>query len=132
MDEEFWGKPISVYTRANALEDGELVDVSEVAKEAGFKWPCAVTRSVWSMVEPSEEVRARFGCDTAGRLWDLLYMAIKAIRSAKENGSQLLYQVVMPQHPRERTRAATYTFKLVIGPGDTPEPVITIMKEGED
>jgi hypothetical protein len=31
-------KVISTYTRAQALEDGVLVDVSEMAKEAGIKF----------------------------------------------------------------------------------------------
>ena len=38
---------ISVYTRAQAIEDGILVDVSETAREAGFKIPVAITRAVW-------------------------------------------------------------------------------------
>ena len=32
---------ISAYTRAQAIEDGILVDVSETAREAGFKIPVA-------------------------------------------------------------------------------------------
>ena len=39
---------ISVYTRAQAIGDGILVDVSETAREAGFKIPVAVTRTVWN------------------------------------------------------------------------------------
>ena len=39
---------ISVYTRAQAIEDGILVDVSETAREAGFRIPVAITRTVWS------------------------------------------------------------------------------------
>jgi len=38
---------ISLDTRADAIADGFLVDVSDMAKEAGFKWPVAVTRAVW-------------------------------------------------------------------------------------
>ena len=34
---------ISSYTRAEAIEDGVLVDVSKVAREAGIKYPVAVT-----------------------------------------------------------------------------------------
>ena len=37
---------IYTYTRAQAIEDGYIVDVSEVASEAGFRWPVAVTRAV--------------------------------------------------------------------------------------
>jgi len=37
----------AAYTRDQAIEDGFLVDVSDMAREAGFKWPVAVTRRVW-------------------------------------------------------------------------------------
>ena len=43
-----FGPVLSVYTRAQAIEDGILVDVSDTAREAGFKIPVAVTRSVWN------------------------------------------------------------------------------------
>jgi hypothetical protein len=33
------------YTRADALRDGVLVDVSATAREAGFRWPVALTRA---------------------------------------------------------------------------------------
>jgi len=33
---------IHTYTRAQAIEDGVLIDVSEMAREAGFRWPVAV------------------------------------------------------------------------------------------
>ncbi|WP_049473777.1 DUF6573 family protein, partial [Stenotrophomonas maltophilia] len=39
---------IHSYTRAQAIEDGVLVDVSDVAKEAGFKLPVTITRAAWS------------------------------------------------------------------------------------
>lgn len=35
-----------IYTCAQAIEDGELVNVSKMAKQAGFKIPVAVTRPV--------------------------------------------------------------------------------------
>jgi len=46
----FWddAEIIYAYTRAQAIEDGELVDLSETAREAGIKFPVAVTRAVWA------------------------------------------------------------------------------------
>ena len=41
---------ISLYTRSQAIEDGFLVDVSDMAREAGFKWPVVVTRRVWDEI----------------------------------------------------------------------------------
>jgi hypothetical protein len=35
------------YTRADAIRDGVLSDVSETAKEAGIRWPVALTAAVW-------------------------------------------------------------------------------------
>ena len=35
--ESFFGDVISTYTRAQAIEDGVLIDVSSMAREAGFK-----------------------------------------------------------------------------------------------
>lgn len=39
---------VHAYTRAEAIEDGFLVDVTETAREAGFRVPVAVTRGVWA------------------------------------------------------------------------------------
>jgi len=43
----FFGEVISTYTRARALEDGVLVDVRAMAKEAGFRFPVAMTAAAW-------------------------------------------------------------------------------------
>ena len=49
---------VAVYTRDQAIEDGFLVDVSAMAREAGFKWPVAVTRRVWDeIVTPDPRAR---------------------------------------------------------------------------
>jgi hypothetical protein len=36
---------ISRYTRADALRNGVLIDVSAPAREAGFRWPVALARA---------------------------------------------------------------------------------------
>ena len=38
---------ISSYTRVQAIDDGGLVDVSAIAKEAGFQYPVFITRNLW-------------------------------------------------------------------------------------
>lgn len=43
MSDPLWGEPIFSYSRKQAIADGVLVDVSEMAREAGFKYPVAVT-----------------------------------------------------------------------------------------
>ena len=130
-DRGFWddAEVIYAYTRAQAIEDGELVDVSEMAREAGIKFPVALTRAVWgNYVEVPEGVVAQ---DESGRLWDILWMLRCQIR--RSQGDTLHFQLYVRNHNRERlTRQDLVTLKAVCGPGDTPEPVITIMLTDED
>jgi uncharacterized protein DUF6573 len=125
----FWddAEVIYAYTRAQALEDGVLVDVSETAKEAGIKFPVALTATVWGQyVEVPEGVT---GQDEAGRLWDILWMFRCA--AARFNGSALLFKLSVRNHNQDRTPPLV-TLKAVCGPGDTPDAVITIMLPEED
>jgi hypothetical protein len=118
---------IHAYTRRQALADGVLVDVSEMAQEAGVKFPTAVTAAVWAQyVEVPDGVG---GQDVEGRLWDILWMFRNAARSC--HGSEIHFQL----HVRNDNRPGEpplVTLKAVVGPGDDPEPVITIMMSDED
>jgi hypothetical protein len=44
---DLFGEVIHVHTRADAIADGMLVDVSAVAREAGIRFPVALTRAIW-------------------------------------------------------------------------------------
>ena len=45
------------YSRADAIRDGILIDVSETAKEAGSRWSVAVTSTLWNeYIVPSPEL----------------------------------------------------------------------------
>ncbi len=130
-DELFGNAVIFSYSRAEAIRDGVLVDVTTTAKEAGFKHNVAVSSAVWSMIQPSEEVQKRFGCDVDGRLWEVLWMAIFAIKSQRANeANEILYDLILPQSPRNPGELVK--LKMHCGPGDNAEPVITIMLPGED
>ena len=115
---------IFAYTRAQAIEDGVLVDVTELAQEAGFVWPVAVTAGVWALVN---DIPARFQGiqDVEGRMWDVVWSARCA--AMRTSGTETLYDLIL--HHRRMTNC---TLKLVSGPGDDGEPVITIMLPGED
>ena len=63
---------IFTYTRAQALDAGVLVDVTETAKDARFTVPVALTSAVWTdCVQWDEDTRARKPIlqDESGRLW---------------------------------------------------------------
>lgn len=134
--DDFWGEPISVYTRAQAIEDGCLVDVSEMAREAGFKIPVALTRAAWeNFVAWNDEdtKRKRWPQDEKGRLWDVLWMAFCAARAPMNKGkSEILYRFVRVPRDGRGVKPRPVFAKMHIGPGDNGEPAITIMLPGED
>ena len=125
---------IYAYTRADAIADGVLVDVTPMAREAGFTIPVALTCAVWEdCVEWSDaDTERQVPQDVEGRLWDVLYMAFLAAKRSRPGDSAIwvdLYRV--PRGGRAR-KPRPVRLKAVVGPGDNAEPVVTIMQEGED
>ncbi len=131
---EFFGEVISTYSRVQALEDGVLVDASEMAMEAGFRIPVAVTAAAWAnCVAWTDAVSERqVHQDPSGRLWDLLYMAHHAIRSSRNGGDRLTFQLCRVPRDGKSTEPEITTLKLIVGPGDEGEPVVTILLLNED
>lgn len=124
---------ISSYTRAEAIEDGVLVDVSETAREAGITYPVAVTRAVWEDCCEWTDADAKVkhgGQSVRGRLWDVVSMLGFAIRSGGR-GDRLLYRLTRIPRPGHGAKRLV-TLKSICGPGDDAEPVITIMLPEED
>lgn len=119
---------ISTYTREQAIEDGVLIDVSTTAKEAGFKYPAAVTAAVWAEVVEPDEIARSHGESESGRLWDVLWMLLVAIKQGRSNGSRTDYSLIATRDGRQHT---IELYGLCAG-GDNAEPVITIMLPNED
>lgn len=117
---------IFAYTRAEAIADGVLIDVTGTAKEAGFKFPVALTSTVYeAFVKVPEGVT---GQDETGRLWDILNML--RFGAAKSKGeSEILFQLYVRNDNR---RAKLITLKSVCGPNDDASPCITVMMPDED
>ena len=119
---------ISKYTRAQAIEDGVLIDVSTVAKEAGFLFPVAVSAGVWARcieVPPGVECQ-----DEAGRLWDVLHLLRIAIHR-NASGDRVDFAIHVRNDNRERIPPLVQLWALC-GPGEDAEPVITVMLPDED
>lgn len=118
---------IHVYTRAQAIADGVLMDVSALAREAGFKVPVAMTAAAWAdcVAWPPEAG----GQDETGRLWDVLYLAGWQARGHPTHN--LVGFGVLRVRPPE-IQPSYAALQLHIGPGDQGEPVATIMLVGED
>lgn len=133
-ENEFFGGVISIYTRVQAIEDGQLIDVSETAREAGFKYPVALTAAAWAdcVAWTDDDNKKQTYQDESGRLWDMLFMASHGIQTSKTSGDRLSFQLYRVPRNGRSAKAVLITLKLIIGPGDTPEPVITILLPNED
>ena len=121
MARELFGELIYSYTRAQALADGVLVDVSAHAHRAGIKYPTACTASVWSLIDciansDSDELAGIVRGVRADAVLRELLAAIRKARGTDRVHFQALGAALWAQ----------------CGPGDTAAPVITIMREGED
>jgi len=119
---------IYTYTRAQALGDGVLIDVTDTAQEAGIRYPTALTCAVWEQyIRVPDEVS---GQDETGRLWDILWMFRNAVRTAPHERTDAIPFQLHVRNDEERLQLVT--LKAVCGPGDDAEPVITIMLPHED
>ena len=131
---EPFGPVIFAYTRAQAIADGVLVDVTETAREAGFKIPVAVTRTVWDRIVALPD-GYRGVQDESGRLWDVLWMAHVYARQARDRDRFTMAVLVrdVRQDLHDSDAAPRQHSPIVaIGPGDAGEPVITIMFPEDD
>lgn len=129
---DLFGELIYSYTRAQALEDGVLVDVSDLAEEAGFRYPVAMTRAAWvDCVEWSDLDSEKQICQSGvARLWDVLFLAAHAAR--RSVGNHLTFAVHRVPRDGHATQPDEVTLQMLIGPGDRGEPVMTILMLGED
>jgi len=127
---ELFGEVIYAYTRKQAIADGVLIDVSKMSKEAGIRFPVAVTSAVWhEYVVPDEEL-SNYGQSEDGRLWDILWMFRC---NARRNASDImLFDLYFLMSKNGKSEQKLVTLKAVCGPGDKGEPVITIMNPDED
>lgn len=124
--DEIFGRVLHQVTREDLLRDGILVEVSTLATEAGFKFPVAVSCTVWNAyVEVPPGVT---GQDETGRLWDILWMLKLAIRRSV-GGDTIRFCVAVRN---DNCRPRPVQLKAICGPGDTPEPVITILMPDEE
>jgi len=129
------------YTRAQAIEDGILVDLMQhptperpelddlrsLVLEAGFRIPAAMTVTAFNEAVAPIGGDLPPGQDLKGRLWDVL-MALRVAGRLKTDDDRVHFKVAVWNGERHEDVALW----ALCGPGDEGEPVLTIMLEGED
>jgi hypothetical protein len=143
--EEVFGEVIATYSRAKAIADGLLVSLNDpsftfrpglnICAEAGIKYPVAMTSAAFAKTVSELDTPLPPCQDISGRLWDVLTMFRLA---AKHGGSEIRFRVIVINwvcvggKQIDRTKRETVILKAVCGPGDSGEPVITILLPDED
>ncbi|WP_321402591.1 DUF6573 family protein [Maridesulfovibrio sp.] len=118
------------YTRKQAIEDGNLIDVTEQAKETGFKVPVAVSLNLYERyITPPKGLEGE-GQSVTGRLHDLFSMCLLAIQD-KQNESRISFQVLFLTKGTPRTLEEVEVV-CQCGPDDDMKPCITLMLADDD
>lgn len=122
------------YSRAAALDDGVLIDVSEAAQEAGIRLPVAITESAWAdcvQWSDADTAERKVHQDESGRLWDVVWMMRMGIQE-NPNAECVKFSLYRVSRSGTSRQPQHVLLKAILGPGDDGEPVITIMMPDED
>jgi len=129
------------YTRAQAIEDGVLVDLMQqptperpelddlrsLVREAGFRVPVAMSVAAFNETVAPVDGDLPPGQDVKGRLWDVL-MVMMIAGHLGVNDDRVHFKVTV-WNGKKHEDVALWA---LCGPGDEGEPVLTVMLEGED
>jgi len=124
---------LSRYTRTQAIEDGILVDMTtepfgSLAREAGLKWPIAMTATAFHQcVAVDGGAKRHAGQDVKGRWWDVVFMFRRTRREISPLEAR--WKLIV-QDPDGRRRFKE--LKCVSGRADDMSPCLTFMLPGED
>ena len=110
-------------TRAQALANGILIDVTEIGEEVGLKLPVAVTEALQNRLTPTKN-EAVFGQDYDSRLWNVLWVAAFTIKLADRGKDTVTFTVVQQEVEAKSGQLQNVELRLraVCNPGDEDKP----------
>ncbi len=125
---EFYGEPVSVYTRSQAIDDGYLIDLTETARGMGFKVPVAITSDAFVRCVHLEKEDAKIlGVTESLRVARLLRVLLFNIRNTMSGcEGRCTFELTFQAVNSDRVVEDRAMIESTIGPGDDGEPVITI------
>lgn len=127
---DIFGSVIHSYSRAEAIADGVLVDITDVSKTCGIKFPVALSAAAHALCVSlgAEDSAARRALnDVTGRAVDVCTMLLHGIRRGA-GGDRVAFRVLCVTTSMEPGLVA---LKALCGPGDEMEPVITVFLADE-
>lgn len=118
------------YTRQMALEDGVLIDVSEIAKEFGIKMPCALSAALFADCvfvnkPPSDEVKHM-------ETQRMAMLFTKFALSISKNFDTDRFSFELPYFDYSINKSITATVIAALHGDDEGEPCMTMMFPSDD
>jgi hypothetical protein len=110
-------------TRAQALANGILIDVTEIGEEVGFKPPVAITEALQNRLTPTKN-EAVFGQDYDSRLWNVLWVAAFSIKLADPGIDTVTFTVAQQEVDAKSGQLQNFELRLraVCGSGNEDKP----------
>ena len=127
--ESFFGPVIYCYTRAQAVADGEQVELSKLAAEAGIRYPVFFTRGVFDKFVTVPE--GIIGQDETGRAWDILNALRFAIRKTPSETNRLPFALYV-RNDNRRPRLVKLIATCDALDIDDQQPAITVLLPEEN
>ena len=119
---------IHSYSRAQAIEDGALIDVSKQARDIGIRYPTALTADAWT-----EAIALPRGIEFDAALWErsrvgeVLELAMTELESSLTKCVRFVFRVALSLDDSKRIE-----LRATVSPGDDGREVLTIMLPHED
>ena len=113
------------YSRADAVRDGVLIDITDIAKRFGFKYPVAITSNLYfTYINQNGGLNSVNQIDNT-RLIDLLTAMYYSIKNCKDSKTNFVtVKITIKPSPNETSEIEVWAH---CGPADDYRLVITIM-----
>lgn len=112
----------STSTRAQAIDAGHLVDVTEAARALGIRCPVAISRAVVADCVPAGELPHH----GEGRIHDILWMLRWSLLRTPPAERTLLFTVHV-RNPSGPGAPRQVALRAIVGPDDSGEGCLTVL-----
>ena len=109
---EMFGEPISVYTWQDAVNDGTFVEVTGIAKNFGYIYPIAFTRTFYNRF-----AEGMSNLDSDNRIMSILLRVASVIKGRPSDDFPIFFEL-----DGESCMVATEGRSM-----ENPEPILTVM-----
>lgn len=122
----FTGAPIiHAYSRAQAIDDGVLVDLTFMAQNRGYRWPVACTDRLWqTLISVGDDPDTTDHAILERRIGQVLNCLLMAIKAAGPERSDYVAFTILTDAGNAKAWASCH-------PDDDGDPCLTIMMQGE-